>query len=169
MLQDSHCCTCSLWELSKPVLTVSTTWVTMTQDRLTDLAFGLDKDGQVSRRQQLSVSVSAKRKLEGRWCRAINQAFPKWGTRVCQHDTYVWGCTVCASPCVWRWGLSGPWRSGGPAGCWCAGSAGGCWWPSWSLAAPASRWSFWTPADRWPETPRSGQHVFVSQKLLFDS
>lgn len=38
----------------------------------TDLALGIDEDGCVSRREQASVFESAKRKLEGRWCRAVN-------------------------------------------------------------------------------------------------
>lgn len=41
-----------------------------------DLASGLDKDECVSRREQVSVFVSAKRKLQDRWCRVVNLACP---------------------------------------------------------------------------------------------
>ena len=40
------------------------------------MALGSDKDECVSRREQVSVFVSAKRKLEGRWCRVVNRACP---------------------------------------------------------------------------------------------
>lgn len=90
-----------------------------------------------------------------------------WETRVSQHNSIlVWVCELCASLCVWRWDLSGPWRSGVLTGCWCGGNAGGCWWPLWSPAALVSRWSFWTPVGHWPETPQSGQHTFMSQRSI---
>lgn len=73
-----------LWELSKPVLAVSTKEITrITGQR--DLASGLDKDECVSRREQVSVFVSAKRKL----VQGCKFGLPKWETRVCQHGTFV--------------------------------------------------------------------------------
>lgn len=42
----------------------------------TYLALGLNKDECVSRREQGTVFVSAERKLEGRWCRAVSLACP---------------------------------------------------------------------------------------------
>lgn len=61
----------------------------------TDLASNLDKDECVSRREQVSVFVSAKRKLEGRWCRVVNLACPNGEqesasmTPLCQVVQYV--------------------------------------------------------------------------------